>query len=179
MIGLSCSCSRAHRAGVTIATAATHTTFGDWIFAGLSTTFRTGAKHALARGAVIQPVSALHYAVHPLNAIASALPSTGVTSPPSVSERITALRLLLLRTHVSDAGQEELGYWFSQAAEGQIPLVVDVSGSDEMMTLIALKEEVEQARRSTMKMVFVGAEEAHLLAKEIGLYFVLFSQERC
>lgn len=179
MIGLSCSCSRAHRAGVTIATAATHTTFGDWIFAGLSTTFRTGAKHALARGAVIQPVSALHYAVHPLNVIASALPPTGVTPPPSVSERITALRLLLLRTHVSDAGQEELGYWFSQAAEGQIPLVVDVSGSDEMMTLIALKKEVEQARRSTMKMVFVGAEEAHLLAKEIGLYFVLFSQERC
>jgi hypothetical protein len=53
------------------------------VIAGLSTTFRTGGKHALDKGALIQEVTALHVAV-------------GRPSDVSVSEQIAALRRLLL-----------------------------------------------------------------------------------
>ena len=42
-----------------------------------------------------------------------------------------------------------------------------------MATLLGVKEEIEELFGGTMKMVFSGATEAHLLAAEIGV--LLFS----
>ena len=53
-------------------------------------------------------------------------------------------------------------------AQGRIPLVVKVNGADAMASLLRLKREVEHAQRSTVRMVFIEAAEAHLLAKEIA-----------
>lgn len=49
-----------------------------------------------------------------------------------------------------------------------IPLVIDVASADIMAVLLKLKVEVEQARGSSVKMVFFRATEAHLIAHEIG-----------
>jgi len=45
---------------------------------------------------------------------------------------------------------------------------VRVESADIMATLLKLKAEVEGAKNSTIRMVFSGASEAHLLAQDIG-----------
>lgn len=49
-----------------------------------------------------------------------------------------------------------------------MPLVVEVQNADVMASLIRLKEEVEEASGTSLKLTFSGAQEAHLLAEEIG-----------
>lgn len=73
---------------------------------GLSTTFRTGAAHAMERGAVVQDVVALHVAL----ARDSIFPGQGV----SVSTQMAALRRLLYGWESKDT---ETGLWFKRAAE--------------------------------------------------------------
>ncbi|KAI0722347.1 composite domain of metallo-dependent hydrolase [Cerioporus squamosus] len=152
----------AHRAGVTYAT----TSFlkpaafsrGSFI-GGLSTTFRTGASHGMERAAIIKAVTALHVSIGRATPVSPSYPSTGV------STEIATLRHLLLN---GEDENTETGQWFKKAANGAIPLVIDVSSADIMATLIRLKNEVEERRGSYMRMVFSRATEAHLLADEIA-----------
>lgn len=53
-------------------------------------------------------------------------------------------------------------------AQGAIPFVIEVHSADIMATVIKLKQDIEERRGSHMKVVFSGATEAHLLAKQIG-----------
>jgi hypothetical protein len=46
--------------------------------------------------------------------------------------------------------------------------VIEVGSADIMATLLNLKAEVENKLGSKMRMVFAGASEAYLLAKEIS-----------
>lgn len=43
-----------------------------------------------------------------------------------------------------------------------------VDSADIMATLLELKAEAEDAKNSTIKLVFSGASEAHILAEDIG-----------
>lgn len=155
------TCRVAHRAGVTYAT----TSFlrpasyarGSFM-GGLSATFRTGASNSLDRAALIKPITALHVAIGRSLPLA---PSPG----PSVSTEIATLRRLLLN---GEGEHTETGKWFKKAANGEIPLVIDVSNADIMATLVRLKNEVEEKRGSYMRMIFSRATEAYLLADEIG-----------
>ena len=52
--------------------------------------------------------------------------------------------------------------------QGVIPLVIEVDNLDIMANLLILKVDVEDRIGSRMRMVFSGASEAHMLAKEIG-----------
>lgn len=52
--------------------------------------------------------------------------------------------------------------------QGVIPFVVAVDDADIMALLVKVKYEVEDLRGSTMRMVFFGGAEAHLIAEEIG-----------
>ena len=158
-----CRSSIAYRAGVTVATSPPNAIFTQPSFAGLSTTFRTGAPHALADGAVIQRISALHYVIRRPDALVL---EQGGAQTPSVSTHIAVLRRLLLAEGNEQAGETAL--WFAKAADGVLPLVIDVGSADVMAALLKLKVEVEQKRGTVMRMVFSGAAEAHLLAKEIG-----------
>lgn len=45
---------------------------------------------------------------------------------------------------------------------------MNVDSADIMATVLNLKAEVENAKNSTIKLVFSGATEAHLLAEDIG-----------
>ncbi|KAJ7765048.1 hypothetical protein DFH07DRAFT_902839 [Mycena maculata] len=122
----------AYRSGVTYGTACLmKSAFGGRsnVIAGVSATFRTGASHAMERGAIIQSDVALHVAIH---------------RPDPFSKK-------------SDV-----------SFQGVVPLVIDVGNADIMATLLILKAEVENRLGSRMRMVFSGAAEAHILAKEIS-----------
>ncbi|KAH9855025.1 composite domain of metallo-dependent hydrolase [Lenzites betulinus] len=152
----------AHRAGVTYATtsfARSPVFLRDKFMGGLSATFRTGAPHALDRTAIIKPITALHVA------IGRAPPVSYSPHSVSLSTEIATLRHLLLD---GEDPRTQTGEWFKKAADGSIPLVVEVSSADIMATLIRLKSEVEEKRGTYMRMVFSRATEAHLLAEEIA-----------
>ncbi|KAG6833912.1 hypothetical protein H0H87_007923 [Tephrocybe sp. NHM501043] len=152
----------AYRSGITLATSSLSKAYyldgtAGRIISGLSVTFSTGLSHALERGAIVQDIAALHVHIgrpHPL-----------IVDGVSVSTQIAALRRLLFGWETQD---KETGYWFRQAAEGVVPLVIEVDNADIMASLLIVKVEVEDRIGSRMRMVFSGAAEAHLLAKEIG-----------
>lgn len=102
----------------------------------------------------------------------------------SVSEQVATLRRLLFGFEPIET---ETGRWFKKAIEGGntmnptkvkfladnflfqvVPLVIEVGSADIMVTLLKLKAEAEERWGTRMRMVFAGATEAHLLAKEIG-----------
>ncbi|KAJ2918066.1 hypothetical protein MD484_g2411, partial [Candolleomyces efflorescens] len=116
---------------------------------GLSTAFSTGAPHKLARGAVLQDITGLHVSIE--------------SSNPSISTQIAALRNLLF-----DHGEGELKRVFRQVVKGELPLVIQVQSADVIASIIQLKAEVESHSNTPLKVTLVGANEAHLLAKEIG-----------
>ncbi|KAJ2931645.1 hypothetical protein H1R20_g5362, partial [Candolleomyces eurysporus] len=152
----------AYRSGVTFATSslAKPIYLGDpssRFLSGLSVAFRTGASHAMEQGALVQDVVALHVVLgrtHPMS-----------PHGPSVSTQLAALRRLLYGWESRD---KETGYWFRKAAEGVIPLVIEVDSADIMASLLIMKADVEDRIGSRMRMVFSGAAEAHLLAHEIS-----------
>lgn len=81
----------------------------------------TGASHKLEDHAVIQRVTALHASI-------------GAVGEPSVSTQIAALRTALLGKLSGTRGE-----WYAAAANGTIPLVVDVHQADHIATLLELK----------------------------------------
>ncbi|KAI0638507.1 composite domain of metallo-dependent hydrolase [Trametes polyzona] len=156
------SALEAHRAGVTYATtsfARSPVVLRGKFMGGLSATFRTGAPHALDRTAIIKPITALHIS------IGRQPPGPYTPQGAGVSTQIAALRHLLLE---GEDPRTQTGEWFKKAADGAIPLVIDVSSADIMATLIRLKSDVEEKRGTYMRTVFSRATEAHLLAEEIA-----------
>ncbi|KAJ4001803.1 carbohydrate esterase family 9 protein [Lentinula boryana] len=149
--------------GVTIATsslAKPHRLYesDDSMIWGLSTTFRTNAAHALEPEAIIQTETALHFRI--------TRPRFDVRGPAaSVSSQLAVLRRLLYGWESRDT---DTGLYFRKAAEGVIPLVVEVHNADIMASLIMLRAEVDAKIGGQMRMVFVGATEAWLLAKELS-----------
>ncbi|KAJ7116354.1 hypothetical protein C8R44DRAFT_792267 [Mycena epipterygia] len=123
---------------------------GFALFQGLSVAFSLGSRHKLEKGAVLQEVVAVHVSV-------------SLWFASSVSTQIATLRRLLLESPQSD---QEFG--FKQAGDGAIPLVINVDSADIIANLLLLKQEVETKRGKVMKMTFLGAAEAHLLAPEIA-----------
>ncbi|KAL1699202.1 hypothetical protein EV121DRAFT_216700 [Schizophyllum commune] len=150
----------AYRSGViyavTVPSASTTGMTTSPVIQGLSVTFRTGCFSVMERGTVVQDVTALH--VHISRDTPMGHPGA------AVSQQIALLRRLL---HGWESEDTETGKWFKKAAEGVIPLVIDVESADIMSTLLVLKAEVENRIGSAMRVVFAGASEAPLLAREI------------
>ena len=61
-----------------------------------------------------------------------------------------------------------MGEVFGRVALGIVPLVVRVDSADIIASLISVKREVEDQTGAHLKLVLVGAMEAHLLAKELA-----------
>ncbi|KZV86711.1 composite domain of metallo-dependent hydrolase [Exidia glandulosa HHB12029] len=122
----------------------------EGVIGGLSTAFALGAPSKLSKGAVKQRVVALHASISKGGAV-------------SISTQIALLRRLLRGDGPGDAGKH-----FELAGKGEIPLVIDVEGADEIATLLELKDEVETDLGSTIKLTIAGATEAPLLAKELA-----------
>lgn len=93
----------AYEAGVTYAVASLAPYSG--LIGGLSTTIRTGAHHALERGAIIQDVTALHVTIE-----------RDPRGPGyvSTSTQISVLRNLLLGSHEGVTKGSATGHWFGK-----------------------------------------------------------------
>ncbi|KAJ7684011.1 carbohydrate esterase family 9 protein [Mycena rosella] len=149
----------AYRAGVTYGTTSVMKPLGgNSVIGGVSTVFCTGSAHAMEQGAIIQTFAALHVGIHRAHPLSR-------NRPVSVSSQIAGLRRLL---YGWESQETETGKWFKRAAEGVVPLVIEVGNADIMATLLILKAEVENQLGSRMRMVFSGAAEASMLAKEIS-----------
>ncbi|EJD36586.1 composite domain of metallo-dependent hydrolase [Auricularia subglabra TFB-10046 SS5] len=149
----------AYRAGVATAVVAP---IASGVFSGISAALRLGETHALAPGAVVKETVALHVTI--ARPSASVIQASHGLQIPSISTQISALRRLL-----TDNVQGETGRLFHRAAKGDIPLVITVTSADAMAALLRLKKDLESSRAGyKLRMVFLQANEAHLLAKEIG-----------
>ncbi|TRM67641.1 hypothetical protein BD626DRAFT_423922 [Schizophyllum amplum] len=161
----------AYRSGVTYATTVPSASFLDMdlspVIQGLSVTFRTGCHSVMERGTIVREVTALHVAIGrepPLLQGESPLPHGPRARRTSVSQQIALLRRLLQGWESEDT---ETGKWFKRAAEGAIPLIIHVESADIMATLLILKAEIENRIGSAMRVVFAGASEAPLLARDL------------
>ncbi|KAJ3568395.1 hypothetical protein NP233_g5740 [Leucocoprinus birnbaumii] len=137
----------AYRAGVT---AGISSPVSSGFLSGLGTAFSTGVFHKLSKGAVLQEETAVHISI-------------GSYTTPSVSTQIALLRRLL-----GDGGNGPLGEVFRSIVNGELPLVIKVDSADIMATLIKLKQDIERDTKTHLQFTFVGASEAHILAREIG-----------
>ncbi|KAJ8118697.1 hypothetical protein OPT61_g384 [Boeremia exigua] len=142
---------------------------------GVSVGFSTGAKNALEDDAIIYPASALHY---PLT-----LGAKGSKSP-SISSAINALRTQLLEAvgdaqNVDSKTNNTEKAWLKRVADGKSALVLSAHSADTIASIIRLKSQVESAGSSKLRIVLVGAAEAHLVAHELaasGITVVLAPQ---
>ncbi|KAJ3511745.1 hypothetical protein NLJ89_g3919 [Agrocybe chaxingu] len=130
-----------------------------------------GAPSILGQGPVIRAVDGLQFSTRDALWVQSteyfrretALHIELGSSSPSVSTHISALRRLLLGELEGDLGAQA-----QKVIQGEIPLVIQVQSADIIATLIKLKQEVETFHGTTIQLTLAGANEAHLLAKEIG-----------
>lgn len=104
----------AYRAGVTAGISAPQ---GRRFYAGLSTTFATGALNKLDVDAVVQEFNAVHVTVRHFG------------RAPSVSTQIGTLRRLLLHPPKGDAGQ-----WFKNIAEVRLVILSLIDGTMCILT---------------------------------------------
>lgn len=154
----------AYRSGVTVGITSPST---RGFLSGLGTAFGTGLPHSLSKGAVLQEETALHFEI--------------LSSTPSISTHIAALRNLFSGAVKGELGVQAkkilevkqlfldpIGPFSLLTRQGDLPLVIRVQSADIMATLITLKKEIEAEHESQIQVTFVGANEAHLLAKEIG-----------
>jgi len=100
----------AYEAGVTYAVASLASYSG--LIGGLSATIRTGAHHALEKGAVVQEVTALHVTLH----------KSWGSGSVSISTQIKVLRSLLLGSDGGVTSDSPTGYWFGKVTSvSQVP----------------------------------------------------------
>lgn len=95
----------AYEAGITYAVASLASYSG--LIGGLSATIRTGARHALEKGAVIQEVTALHATIER---------DPQGSGYVSTSTQIAVLRNLLLGSHEGVTSKSATGHWFGKVS---------------------------------------------------------------
>ena len=95
----------AYEAGVTYAVVSLAPYSG--LIGGLSATVRTGARHALEKGAIIQEVTALHATIER---------DPWASEYVSVSTQIGVLRNLMLGSHEGVTSGSATGHWFEKVA---------------------------------------------------------------
>lgn len=96
----------AYEAGITYAVASLDLYSG--LIGGPSATIRTGSRHALEKGAIVQGVTALHITIerYPLK-----------SEYVSTSTQIGVLRTLLLGSHRGVQDDSATGHWFREVVD--------------------------------------------------------------
>jgi imidazolonepropionase-like amidohydrolase len=136
---------------------------------GVSAGFRVNAKHGLEKYAIFESNVAVHYTLT-LDA--------RVGNNPSISSLIDALKTKLLKasavneTSIAEKDQETRSLY--RVTHGELPLVITVHKADTIVSLLRMKSELDAHLKETSKassslrLVLLGAAEAHLLAPELA-----------
>lgn len=160
--------------------------FGGADHKGIGVAFRTGAKHALEKGAVIEEAVGLHYTL------------SKQEGTPSLSSAVDELRGKLFKALRSgstkqqeevsndDANDDEQtleARSWAKVVQGEMPLIVGVHSADLIASLVRLKSEVDRAmlkraqsstesrtegQAKSLRLIILGGAEAHLLAPELA-----------
>lgn len=126
---------------------------------GVSAGFKTGAKHALEKGAVFDEAASVHYDLT-LEA------KNEKTS--SISSAVGSLRKALF-----DAMTTNETYPYSEKAalkkvvEGALPLVLTVHSADTIANVIKLQHDLKKAGAGP-RIIILGGAESHILATELA-----------
>lgn len=140
---------------------------------GVSVGFHTGAKHSLDGDAIWADEVGLHYV------LTLGAKENGVGS---ISAAVGALRGKLLdavndNSTVSDVPTKDSyteSAYLKRVVNGGLPLILSVHSADTITSIIRLKTTVESAiakaasEKTKLRIVIIGAAEAHLVAKELA-----------
>ncbi|KAI0908019.1 amidohydrolase [Ustulina deusta] len=133
---------------------------------GTSVGFRTGAKHALEKGAVFADDAAVHYTLD-LHA------KSGSTS---ISNAVGLLRRKLLdavasNTTAGDPFSESV--FLHKVVEGSLPLAITAHSADAIVAVLKVKATVDEAIASAggdgaVRLVIIGGAESFIVADELA-----------
>jgi hypothetical protein len=137
---------------------------------GISAGFRVNAKHGLEKHAIFESEVAVHYTLT-LDARRG--------GNPSISSLIDALKTKLLKasavneTSITEKDQETRSLY--RVVHGELPLVITVHKADTIVSLLRMKSEIDARPKdstnkpsSSLRLILLGAAEAHLLAPELA-----------
>ncbi|KAI8814834.1 hypothetical protein BJ742DRAFT_784580 [Cladochytrium replicatum] len=144
-------------AGVTAAFAVPSS---DGLVQGVSTLFRVGAEQYSE--AIITELAAVHVG------IGQTFKSGGAHG--SISGQIASLRSVLLSAAAQLAADKKGETVFSKVLRGEMPLVLNVQASEDILKVLRLKDQVEHVlgNNSTFPITIVGASEAWYVAHELA-----------
>jgi hypothetical protein len=150
----------AYKYGVTRAITAPKFT-GQATHFGTSVGFKTSALHALEESAVLVDDAAVHYT----------LDGAAKKTHGSVSAAVGALRQNLLKAagH-NDTTVDEFseGAFLRRVIDGELALALTIHSADGIVSALKLKQTVEDAIQSSIKLVIIGGAESYLLADELA-----------
>ena len=136
---------------------------------GVSVGFRVNAKHGLEKHAIFEEQVALHYTLT-LDARRG--------STPSISSLVNALEANLLKALASNetSTTESLeAQSLKRIVKGELPLVITVHKADTIASLLRLKSTVDARieasnanSKTSLRLIILGAAEAHLVAPELA-----------
>lgn len=136
---------------------------------GISVGFRVNAKHGLEKHAIFQEQVAVHYTLT-LDARRG--------STPSISSLVNALEVNLLKAieaNTSSISASQEARALHRVVQGELPLVITVHKADTIASLLRLKSTVDARIKETstksasgLRLILLGAAEAHLLAPELA-----------
>ncbi|KAI8972060.1 hypothetical protein BDF20DRAFT_915791 [Mycotypha africana] len=126
---------------------------GD-LLAGVSVTFRTGSESIFGNDhieTILKEEAALNFVIQH-------------SGKMTVSKQIATIRELLL----SNIDKETNDNVLAKAAQGLLPVVVQVDDKDEIASIIAIKEMIMRKHGRNVKFIILGGAEAHLVAEHLG-----------
>jgi imidazolonepropionase-like amidohydrolase len=136
---------------------------------GISVGFRVNAKHGLEKHAIFEEQVALHYTLT-LDARRG--------STPSISSLVNELEVKLLKSLASNENsttESQESRSLHRVVHGELPLVITVHKADTIASLLRLKSTIDayiQASNTksttSLRLIILGAAEAHLLAPELA-----------
>ncbi|KAI8628102.1 amidohydrolase [Xylariaceae sp. FL1651] len=155
----------AHKYGVTRAISAPKYT-NAMTHQGTSVGFRTGAKHALQKGAVFADDVAVHYTL----GVESKSGST------SISNAVASLRHKLLEAiepNSTAANPFSEAAFLKKVVEGSLPLAITAHSADAIAAILKVKSHVDEAITSRLngdgiRLVIIGGAESFLIADDLA-----------
>jgi len=136
---------------------------------GISVGFRVSAKHGLEKHAIFDEQVALHYTLT-LDARRG--------STPSISSLVNDLEAKLLKALASNETsitESQEARSLRRVVQGKLPLVITVHKADTIASLLRLKSTIDARIKksntksdTSLRLIILGAAEAHLLAPELA-----------
>jgi len=150
--------SSVFKAGVTSSISVPQFSTGN-IFTGISVAVNTSAM--IYNNAVIQSEVAYHVMIG--NQI------RGQGTSGSISGQIALLRKTLRHLALNKPKDDNL---LKRVLKGEVPLAIHTHQADDIAKILALKEEIEQISKSTLRLIIVGGCESWMVKRDLFFHLI-------